>query len=197
MLSNFYKSVLITCEKWRDGVNKSLEMPLMLNEYNQYIKGVDLFDQRITYYSYPHNFQKWWKYIFIYLVEMAIFNSYVVYKEIKLVKGINHLEYKDYRLEIVQLLTGFRYREQEREEQEELIPCKSAGLMRKEKAQYCHYCLSLLKCSYAQYMCTCFDRCFYGKCYNLIIILVKYKYYLEKNRNHERVNPIRFFWPHP
>ena len=58
MLSNFYKSELITREKLRDGVKKSLEMPLLPNEYNQYMKGVDLFDQRITYYSYPHNFQK-------------------------------------------------------------------------------------------------------------------------------------------
>ena len=48
---------------------------------------------------------------------MAIFNSYVVYKEIQSVKGINHLEYKDYRLEIAQLLTGFQYREQQRDEQ--------------------------------------------------------------------------------
>ena len=29
-------------------------------------------------------------------------------------KGINDLEYKDYRLEIVQLLTGFRYKTQQR-----------------------------------------------------------------------------------
>ena len=169
MISNFYKSELITREKWRNEVKKSLEIPLMLNEYNQYMKGVDLFDQRITYFSYLHNFQKWWKYIFIYLLEMAIFNSYVVYKEIQSVKGVNHLEYKDYRLEIVQLLTGFRYREQQRKEQEELkqIPCNTAGLMRKEKAQYCHYCLSLRKYSYAQYMCTCCDRYFHEKCYNL------------------------------
>ena len=63
------------------------------------------------------------------------FYSYAVYKEIQSVKGINHLEYKYYRLETVQLLTGFRYREQQREEQEELkqIPCKTLDWWERRK----------------------------------------------------------------
>ena len=48
--------------------------------------GVDIFDKRIGTYAYAHRSQKWWKYLFIYLLEMAISNSYFVFLEIQKIK---------------------------------------------------------------------------------------------------------------
>ena len=43
---------------------------------------VDIFDKRIGTYAYVHRFQKWGT-IFIYLLKMAISNSYFVFLEIR------------------------------------------------------------------------------------------------------------------
>ena len=61
-------------------------LPLMLINYRAHKIGVDIFDKRIGTYAYVHRFQKWWKYLFIYLLEMAISNSYFVFLEIQKIK---------------------------------------------------------------------------------------------------------------
>ena len=35
------------------------------------------FDERLAYYGYPHRFKKWWKYLFVYLTEISILNSFI------------------------------------------------------------------------------------------------------------------------
>ena len=49
--------------------------------------GVEKFDQMLSYYPYPHKFQKWWKFLFVYLVEIGIYNSFVIYNEIAKIKN--------------------------------------------------------------------------------------------------------------
>ena len=43
--------------------------------------GVDLYDQMLESYSYPHKVQKWYHAIFHNIMETALVNGYIVYRE--------------------------------------------------------------------------------------------------------------------
>ena len=43
------------------GGREVVEKPEAIVEYNKYMGGVDLGDQLLTYYGYPHRTVKWWK----------------------------------------------------------------------------------------------------------------------------------------
>lgn len=51
----------------------------MIKRYKKNMGGVDLFDQKFTYYHYQYRFIKWWKFLFIYLLEIAINNSFMIF----------------------------------------------------------------------------------------------------------------------
>ena len=40
---------------------ESVEKPVMIQEYNKFMGGVDKADQLVTYYGFAHTTKKWWK----------------------------------------------------------------------------------------------------------------------------------------
>ena len=54
--------------------------PVALADYNQWMHGVDRSNQNSAYYRHEHKAIKWWKTIFISLMETAICNSYQLYR---------------------------------------------------------------------------------------------------------------------
>lgn len=52
--------------------------------------GVDLFNQRFTYYHYPHRFVKWRRFLFVYLLEISINIFFIVFL------NLNHDAAKDH-----------------------------------------------------------------------------------------------------
>ena len=116
--------------------------------------GVDNFDQRIQYYSYPHKCKKWWKYYFHFLVEIALNNSFIIFNATRRAAGKDQVSFLDFRLAIVVELTGWKHRQEAMLEamkidvasndRHELIPV--------ETRQDCFYCKSLgirSSCKYA------------------------------------------------
>ena len=71
MLSNYFSSEVT--EK------KGVQLPLIVAKYTNNMGGVDLFDQKVAYYHYPHRFAKWWKFLFGYLLEIAINNAFIIF----------------------------------------------------------------------------------------------------------------------
>lgn len=53
--------------------------PLPVREYCQNMGGVDLADQKRCYYSVGRPSKKWWKYIFHFILNTSIVNSFVLY----------------------------------------------------------------------------------------------------------------------
>ena len=109
--------------------------------------GIDKFDQRLQYYSYPHKFMKWWKFIFIYLLEVAIFNSFVIYCEVLRISGRKNVSYLDYRLELVGSLTEFELGESKVEKMEKKDRNSSGEIKEhrkilSDKKRRCAYCMS-------------------------------------------------------
>ena len=53
----------------------------MVDSYNHHMNGVDIADQYAVYYSFVRKTVKWWRKVAFWLLETAMVNSYVLYKE--------------------------------------------------------------------------------------------------------------------
>ena len=68
--------------------------------YSRLTKGVDLSNQLISYYELNRKTIKWWKRIFFHLLDIAIVNSFIIYK-----KYLNaNITQKQYRIEIIKTI---------------------------------------------------------------------------------------------
>jgi hypothetical protein len=62
-------------------VKKSVECREVVPIYNNGMKGVDYFDQLISYFAMLIRSRKYWKRIALRLVDMLILNCFIAYKE--------------------------------------------------------------------------------------------------------------------
>ena len=62
------------------GETEQIVKPICVTEYNQYMSGVDRLDQMISYYPFTRKTMKWPKKVFFYLLEVSLWNSFVLYK---------------------------------------------------------------------------------------------------------------------
>ena len=53
--------------------------PMAVQEYNDYMSGVDKSDQLLQYYSMNRKTVKWWKKLFFHLVELCLINAQKLY----------------------------------------------------------------------------------------------------------------------
>jgi hypothetical protein len=60
---------------------KTIEIPTALKEYNKYMGGVDLCDQMSKYYTCVRKSKTWIRKFQFYLIEIALYNSFIVYKK--------------------------------------------------------------------------------------------------------------------
>ena len=70
-----------------------LSKPVVINEYNYSMNGVDKADQFTVYYSFIRRSKKWWRKLFFWLVEVAIVNSYILYR-LSTQSPLTHLQYR-------------------------------------------------------------------------------------------------------
>lgn len=81
----------------RSGLRQSVPCPVAIADYNRFMGGVDLFDQYHSAYSVSWKSRRWWMKIFFYLLDAAIINSYLLYKEDMKKKGqkpMSHLQFR-------------------------------------------------------------------------------------------------------
>lgn len=87
--------VMVTVKNKR-GVE--IEKPKPIIEYNQNMSGIDRCDQMLSYYSSPRKTIKWYKKVMFHLLDIAIWNSFYLYKKrFPQYKG----HYIDYHREVV------------------------------------------------------------------------------------------------
>jgi hypothetical protein len=84
---------------------RKVEKPVMVEKYNTFMSGVDRFDQKLGSYAYPHKSQKWYQPLFHRLVETALVNGYIIYKEKNGDNAISSLKFR--KAVIDYLLEGF------------------------------------------------------------------------------------------
>lgn len=91
----------------KGGKTENFEIPLMIEDYRKHMGGVDLFDQRIQYHSYPHKCKKWWRYYFHFLLEIALNNSFIIFNDIRASNGMKKVKFLEFRLSIITELVGW------------------------------------------------------------------------------------------
>ena len=68
------------------------EKPVVVDNYNQSMNGVDLADQYTVYYSFIRKSKKWWKKVCFWLLEVAMVNSYILFKFTN--SSYTHVQYR-------------------------------------------------------------------------------------------------------
>ena len=61
--------------------------PVVIDDYNQHMLGVDKLDQFASYYSFLHKSVKWWRKVFFWMLEVAVINAYIIYKKLATAQG--------------------------------------------------------------------------------------------------------------
>lgn len=91
--------------KKKDGTNIEVNCPTLIHQYNQYMGGVDRGDQFRRYYELRMKSRKFYKYIFWFLVEVCMLNSYIIYQFSPSI-GKPLIHFKDFRVQLAKLLIG-------------------------------------------------------------------------------------------
>ena len=136
------------------------------------MKGVDQFDQNLSYYGYPHRFLKWWKNCFAYLTEIATYNSFIVYQNSRLEK----ISYLEYRLKLAFQLTHIGKRMKICRISEENMAEKSIDhhpqdhylvTLENKLTKKCAYCYSKGKKSSCRTICQLCKKGLHEDCFDL------------------------------
>ena len=67
-----------------------IDRPEIIKYYNDFIRGVDLMDCLISYYSMTFRTKRWPTRVILHLLSMSVVNSCIVYREGELKKGMSH-----------------------------------------------------------------------------------------------------------
>lgn len=83
---------------------RDVEKPVMAEMYNQNMSGVDLLDQKLGSYMYPHKCAKWYHTLFHRAIEVALVNGYVLYCLAQEDQSL--LSVKNFRQSVIEGLLG-------------------------------------------------------------------------------------------
>ena len=76
----------------KDGSRKQISCPLAIVQYNKYMGGVDLSDQKIKYYAIDRKAKRNWIRIFLHFLNLSLINSFICYKHLSR-SNISTVEY--------------------------------------------------------------------------------------------------------
>ncbi len=128
--------------KQKDGTSTPYPCPSSIALYNRHMGGVDHNDQLRGYYHVRLKCRKFYKYVFWFLFEVAVTNSYILCKEHTDLR-VNSI--KDFRTSLAKELIG-EYSSRKRPGRPSILPptrrfCHAHFPMRgAEKVHRCHYC---------------------------------------------------------
>ena len=98
-----YANILTIIDVYRSGQTKL--KPVVIDDYNQHMLGVDKLDQFASYYSFLHKSVKWWRKIF-WMLEVAVINSYIIYKKLATSRGRRPMTHKAFRRVLIDHLSA-------------------------------------------------------------------------------------------
>jgi hypothetical protein len=98
MISTIHDSEHVCTGKKNRKTNEEMSKPNCVVQYNKYMKGVDHADQYLSYYSTVRKKVKWSKKVVLFLLNCALFNSFLMYKTLN--KGATEQKYKKFLHEV-------------------------------------------------------------------------------------------------
>ncbi len=101
LLTNIHdNSTIVKRRRSKSGVGGHEETvkPTAIEEYNKYMSGVDKLDQMLSYYNFNRRTNKWWRKAFFCLLDIAIYNSFVLYTQSE--QEGRKLKFLQYRIQL-------------------------------------------------------------------------------------------------
>ena len=98
MISTIHDSEHVHTGKKDRKTNEEICKPNCVVQYNKYMKGVDHVDQYLSYYSFVRKTVKWSKKVVLFLLNCALFNSFLMSKTLN--KGTREQKYKKFLHEV-------------------------------------------------------------------------------------------------
>jgi hypothetical protein len=83
------------------GGRRDVDKPVMVEDYNQHMSGVDIMDQRLGTYAYPHKCYKWYMAVYHRVREVAASNGYVIYRTVAQREGDKVMTPKEFRKQVI------------------------------------------------------------------------------------------------
>ena len=101
LMSTVYstKSMPVGRKHWK--TKEEITRPEIMHNYNKYMGGVDLNDQLLQYSAYSQRTLKWWKKVTFRVLNLAMVNAYILYKEWSTQMNVERqkrLSHADFRL---------------------------------------------------------------------------------------------------
>jgi hypothetical protein len=97
MLSTIHVPDMVLTNKIDRVTNKPIAKPLCIKDYNENMGLVDKSDMQISFSECVRKTIKWYKKLFLHLLDLSMLNAYILYKEKKHVT----LEFTDFRLQVI------------------------------------------------------------------------------------------------
>ena len=95
---------------------QEIPCPAVIVKYNQYMGGVDLSDQFLSYHNVLRRTVRFWKTLFYHLVDVAVVNSFILYNLLAVQAGQRPISENDFRDKLVlQILHTYGREKQENE----------------------------------------------------------------------------------
>ena len=76
------------------GGQEEVKKPVVVEQYNSYMGGVDRSDQLLSYYGFSHRTVKWWRRAMFHLLDMAVVNAYILYTSTQPTKKLTHEQFR-------------------------------------------------------------------------------------------------------
>lgn len=104
LMSTVYSSNHVAIGKKHWKTKEEITKPELMHQYNKYMGGVDLNDQLLKYSAYSRRTLKWWNKAAFRILNVAMVNAYILYKEWCEQNNIarqKRLSHSDYRLMVL------------------------------------------------------------------------------------------------
>ena len=86
--------------------DQQVTKPAVVDMYNKNMGGVDLADQLRQYYSVGHSSRRWYRYIFWFLIDLSICDSFILYNNYRLGQGQRKVKQLNFRINLAKQLIG-------------------------------------------------------------------------------------------
>lgn len=83
-----------------------VSIPSSIADYNLFMRGVDLFDQKASYYSIQIRSKRWYLKILFHLIDIALINAHIIYTETYRRSNEKALDQIEFRKEVVRDLVS-------------------------------------------------------------------------------------------
>ena len=102
LLSNYgdcsVTSKQIRCKKSPTGY-RDISKPNGVIEYNKHMGGTDLAGQQCVYYAHAHRSVKWWKRVFLAILDICVLNARILYNSIHTNRTLSNVDFRMYLIQ--------------------------------------------------------------------------------------------------